>query len=92
MSRVITVGVVQRSGDLVHSGGQDAQLGGRADRDERTIRAISAPGWPIQTAIWVSGRLPAVAAALSAAELMMIAAVIPRARLIAARAAPERAW
>ena len=40
----------------------------------------------------MSGRLPEFAAALSAAELMMIAAVIPRARLIAAGAAPERAW
>src|ERR1035438_9334178 len=49
-------------------------------------------GWPVQTRIWVSGRLPAFAAVLSAAELMMIAAVIPRARLIAASAAPERAW
>ena len=55
-------------------------------------RESAASGWPIQTAIWVSGRLPAFAAALSAAELMMIAAVIPRARLIAARAAAERAW
>ncbi len=35
--------------------------------------------------------MPALATDLSAAELMMIAAVIPRARLIAARAAPERA-
>ena len=81
---------MQRSGDLVHRGGQGAQLGGRPDgtTDHLDFR----PAGRSRPAIWLSGRLPALAAVLSAAELMMIAAVIPRARLIAASAAPERAW